>query len=554
MLFNEERLNNDMNSYCNTNTQVITNKPLQIHKSKGLLGMLMIIILMEIFSKIFNQIPNTSGLFILAVIYCIYKDGVLYGSISAILAIFYTLYFYSIPNEIFHYTKIDLLSITFNAISLIGGILIVGFQRNQISSYCRDLSERKDTYLTLLESEERYRQLVDYSPDAIAVHYNGKIIYANNSVAKLMKLSSPVLLIGKDIESYLYFQSKDSIMSKIKEIESGLTEATQLITEKIIAQDGSLIDVEIVNIAFPYKGELAVQVIIRDISDRKKAEILEESIEEKKKQLEIAVRTDQVKTELFSNISHELKTPINVIFATLQLMELFIKTQYDNNDQKTINKYLHITKQNSYRLLRLVNNSIDISKIDSGYFQLNLQNHDIVSLVEDIALSVAEYIENKSIQLQFDTNIEELVIACDPDKIERIVLNLLSNATKFTKKNGYIYVTLKKYKDSVFISVRDTGIGIPKDQLHSVFQRYKQVSRSLIKNNQGSGIGLSLVKSLVEMHSGKITVRSELDKGSEFIIELPTKKLSTETLPESLTDINESRIERITIEFSDIYA
>jgi PAS domain S-box-containing protein len=402
----------------------------------------------------------------------------------------------------------------------------------------RDLSERKATFQKLLESEERYRLLVESSPDGIVIHNNGSIIFANNAAARLVKLDSPDSLTGKDIKAFIHGELRCMDEKHI---------------QKIKAIDGSVIDVEVLCITLPFKGADACQMIIRDVSDRKKAEELKENIEEKKKLLENALKTDQIKTELFSNISHELRTPINVIFATLQLMEFFVNKQFQNNDTKTLNKYLHITKQNCYRLLRLVNNSIDVSKIDSGFYQISLQNHDIVSLVEDITLSVAEYIENKSIQLEFDTNIEELVIACDPDKIERIMLNLLSNAAKFTKKHGSINVTLKKESDKVYISVKDTGIGIPKEKLDVVFQRYVQANNSLIKEQQGSGIGLSLVKSLAEMHAGRVCVYSEPNKGSEFIVELPANVVDSETPPEHQAVAGEGRIERINIEFSDIY-
>lgn len=431
-------------------------------------------------------------------------------------------------------------------------MIVMGNER-MVLSIARDLSDKRADFIKLKESEERYRQLAEYSPYAIAVHYKGKIIYANNSAARLVKLDSPELLIGRSLQDFICVDAREYIMGRLDEVESGEAEASRLLTERIVAVDGSSVDVEITNIAFPNKGDMAVQIILRDITDRKKAEMLEEDFLEKKRLLEDVIKTDQFKTELFSNISHELRTPINVIFATLQLMELYVRDQLNCNDLKAINKYLHITKQNSYRLLRLVNNSIDLSKIDSGFFQLNLQNYDIVNLVEDIALSVAGYIEHRLIHLQFDTDIEELIIACDPDKIERIILNLLSNAVKFTQKGGSIFVNINHQRDIICISVRDTGVGIPHEKQETVFQRYKQLNESLIKNFNGSGIGLSLVKSLVELHDGQISVYSEPDQGSEFVVRLPIRMLPDNEVQHTHQNISEGRIERISIEFSDIY-
>ena len=181
-------------------------------------------------------------------------------------------------------------------------------------------------------------------------------------------------------------------------------------------------------------------------------------------------------------------------------------------------------KQNCYRLLRLINNLIDISKIDSGFLNPNLKNYNIVSVVEDITLSVAEYIQDKGVEVIFDTNVEEKIIACDPDNIERIILNLLSNAVKFTNAGDQITVEVMDNEDYIEISVKDTGIGIPEDKLKVIFERFRQVDNSLSRSHEGSGIGLSLVKALVDMHDGSINVNSNLGEGTEFIIKLPARK------------------------------
>jgi signal transduction histidine kinase len=201
-----------------------------------------------------------------------------------------------------------------------------------------------------------------------------------------------------------------------------------------------------------------------------------------------------------------------------------------------------------------VANLIDITKIDAGYFNVNLENCDVVKVVEDITLSVAAYIEHRDISLIFDTDIEELILACDPDKIERIILNLLSNAVKFTPKGGSIYVNLQDKADRIMIVVKDTGIGIPKDMCESIFERFVQVDKTISRNREGSGIGLSLVKSLVDMHEGGISLTSEEGQGSEFIIELPKKILDSKpsVLENGFMD-EKQKVEKINIEFSDIY-
>jgi signal transduction histidine kinase len=254
--------------------------------------------------------------------------------------------------------------------------------------------------------------------------------------------------------------------------------------------------------------------------------------------------------EFFSNISHELKTPLNVILSALQVMDLYCPTRCPESKST---KYKRIMKQNCFRLLRLINNLIDMSKIDTGFINLELDNHNIVSVVEDITLSVADFIENKGLTLIFDTDTEEKIIACDPDNIERIILNLLSNSIKFTNTGGEIRVTVLDKEEYVNIVVEDTGIGIPEDKLKLIFERFKQVDKSLKRTHEGSGIGLSLVKSLVELHQGTIEVSSQLGIGSRFSIMLPAKTINSCSIkPQEM--ISQNNIERITLEFSDIYA
>ena len=211
-------------------------------------------------------------------------------------------------------------------------------------------------------------------------------------------------------------------------------------------------------------------------------------------------------------------------------------------------------KQNCYRLLRLINNFIDTSKIDSGYFHVQLQNIDIINVVESIVLSVADYIESKGISIIFDTEVEEKIISCDPNIIERVILNLLSNAIKFTPSGGSIKVNIYYRNDSILISVKDTGIGIPIEKQEAIFEKFVQVDKSLSRNREGSGIGLSLVKSLVELHHGTITLVSKPNEGSEFIIRFPAEPLTDPNASVDDYNLDENKVEIIKMEFSDIYS
>ncbi|KOA19277.1 sensor histidine kinase TmoS [Clostridium homopropionicum DSM 5847] len=280
----------------------------------------------------------------------------------------------------------------------------------------------------------------------------------------------------------------------------------------------------------------------------------EKALKESERQISYTKEYDKIKMEFLANISHELRTPINVIFSALQMHEYKLKHCSYENAHKDCFKYGNTMKQNCYRLLRLINNLIDITKIDTGYFDLNEINIDIISLIEDITLSVADYVENKGLSLIFDTDVEEKVIACDPEKIERIILNLLSNAAKFTPKGGNIMVIIEDGVESIFIRVKDNGRGIPKEKLNSIFERFVQVDKSFTRDHEGSGIGLSLVKALVELHGGTISVNSTEGCGTEFIISIPCKLLNeTHNEISCCEELTKSCIEKINIEFSDIY-
>ena len=262
---------------------------------------------------------------------------------------------------------------------------------------------------------------------------------------------------------------------------------------------------------------------------------------------------EEMRTQFFANISHELKTPLNIIMCTTKLL----KACSSDKDEflKYYNKYENTITQNSSRMLRLIDNIIDITKFDVGCFKMNFKNCEIVSLIEDITLSIAQYEKTNGRNIIFDTNCEVIEICCDADSIERVILNLLSNAVKFTKENGNILVKLEKQIDYIIITVKDDGIGIPKEFRKSVFERFVQVDKSFRRNVEGSGIGLSLVKSIVDLHDGEIYLKDSDEIGAEFVIKLPNILLEDEESQNSSYQIEDRSAEiknKILKEFSDI--
>lgn len=381
-------------------------------------------------------------------------------------------------------------------------------------------------YIELKQSKQQYSDLINNLPEALVIYTNGTISYANQAAFELFGVSnmSDLIVIKKELNVKLY--GKDILNDY-----------------PFTRKDGIIIDIEINHTPCVYFDQPSVLVLLRDVSQRKKAQNLERDLRLEESRVKQVLEYDKLKTEFFSNISHELRTPLSILLCTAQLLEAKSK-------EEAVGKYIGSIKQNTYRMIRLINNLLDMTRIDSGYYQLKFQNLDIVWVVESIVLSTVHFIESKGIRLVFQKETEKIITACDPDAIERIVLNLLSNAAKFTDKNGIIKVRVYNNDASVFVSVKDTGVGIPPEKQTMIFRRFVQNDETFLENQMGNGIGLSLVASLVKLHGGSIRIKSIPSQGSEFIIELPMHSAEHEDANAQKKGKQTNKLE---IEFSDLY-
>jgi len=252
---------------------------------------------------------------------------------------------------------------------------------------------------------------------------------------------------------------------------------------------------------------------------------------------------DEMKSRFFANISHEFRTPLTLIFGPAKDIE---ENCEDNNAKQSAG----IIKQNAGRLYALVNQLLDISKLESGKMKLEASEQNIIPLLKGYVLSISSLAERKKLTLKFNTMEDNLSVYIDHDKLEKIVNNLLSNAFKFTPEEGTIDVTVKKRDNWVAIGISDSGIGIAKERLNKIFDRFYQVDGSHTRESEGTGIGLSLTKELVELHKGKIEVESEYGKGTTFKVLLPLGKehLKQEDIVEK--EFSEER--EVTLEKSEI--
>ncbi len=231
---------------------------------------------------------------------------------------------------------------------------------------------------------------------------------------------------------------------------------------------------------------------------------------------------DQLKSRFFANISHEFRTPLTLILGQID------SVMSENIDVKEKGK-LQVANRNARRLLDLINQLLDLSKLEAGSMELNAETHNIVPFLKSLFYSFESLSESQKIALKFESESENIPVVFDPDKMEKIFYNIISNAFKFVPPNGKINVSLNIVNSTAEVRIKDTGIGIPSTRLTHIFDRFYQVDGSASRKHEGTGIGLALTKELIELHKGSISVDSEEGKGSEFIIRLPAGDYKAET-------------------------
>ncbi|MCH9030614.1 MAG: hypothetical protein IH819_13665, partial [Bacteroidetes bacterium] len=250
-------------------------------------------------------------------------------------------------------------------------------------------------------------------------------------------------------------------------------------------------------------------------SKKESAELARKTIEKQSNEL---LALDKMKSRFFANISHEFRTPLTLIIGPAKdIMENF-------DDRKKVKQSASLIKRNASRLYGLVNQLLDLSKLEAGRMTLETREQNIIPLLKGLVLSFTSMAERKKITLKFNTIEENLNVYIDKDKVEKIVNNLLSNAFKFTPEGGNIDFTVEKLIKEAEIRITDNGVGIPKDRIDKIFDRFFQVDGSHTRVSEGTGIGLALTKELVELHKGKIKVESKEGEGTTLTVQIPLGK------------------------------
>lgn len=381
-----------------------------------------------------------------------------------------------------------------------------------------DITELENTIMNIEQSEKTYKLLLQTLPEGIVIvnPTTKKHIYRNEASIRMLKTIG-LEKLNESIKTYLkeenYGNFRRFTIDKLNNVDISLAIVKR-------EEEGSLI------------------VVFRMLDCEFKSIQLE-------KELNRIKEKNKFKTEFLSNVAYDIKKPINKIFETNNNL-IENKGKYNSEN---INNHTRLVKQNCYRLIRLLNNIEYVSRIDNGTCTLELRKCDIVKLLENIVKISKTYTDKKGIDISFKSEVNKKILSLDIDKVEKIILNILSNAIKFTDTGGRIDINLYMENEQVCISIKDTGIGIPKDKTEVIFENFEQLDTTLSRGCEGTGMGLSVVKKLANLNNIKINVESELNKGSEFIITLPNNIVSKNI---KLQD-KFAQGEKIDIEFSDIY-
>jgi len=259
----------------------------------------------------------------------------------------------------------------------------------------------------------------------------------------------------------------------------------------------------------------ALEQRLRDYTDNLERMVAEKTAELREVNSEL-VRANQLKSQFLANMSHELRTPLNAIMGFAEAIRDGVAGE-PTAEQREFSEDIY---QAGCQLLGMINDILDLAKVEAGAMELTLEPCDLAMLIDEVVRVARGLARRKSIELRGDVEPRPLMITADALKVKQVLYNLLSNAIKFTGAGGKVFVEARLGRETAEIRVSDTGIGIAPGDLLCIFDEFRQVDSSLTRKHEGTGLGLALTRRLVELHGGEITVESELGKGSTFIVTL----------------------------------
>jgi PAS domain S-box-containing protein len=372
--------------------------------------------------------------------------------------------------------------------------------------YRTDIRERTQIEQKLRDSEERYRRLVDLSPNAIGVELGGQILYTNRAWARLLGADSPNDLLGKSLFDFVAAEHRASLVQRLEDLAHAQTSG-KVIEQQVIRIDGAIIDVELSAMPFAYEGQHAVQITVRDVTERKKAE----SLQRAKEQAEAA---NAAKGDFLAHMSHEIRTPMNGI---LGMSELLLDSDLSEGQRENA-RVIHSCAE---ALLGIINDILDLSKIEAGKLEIAQEPFDVDSFLDPVVDLLSSRARQKKLELDYQPGIgTHCRVLGDAGRIRQVIFNLLGNAIKFTDE-GAVKLSVERRnveggRIQLEFAVTDTGPGIAEDQIQNLFRSFTQLDSSITRRHGGTGLGLAISKQLASLMQGSIEVESKVGEGSKF--------------------------------------
>ena len=381
----------------------------------------------------------------------------------------------------------------------------------------------------LRESEERYRQLVELSPDAIVVHSDDVIDFINTAGVKLLGATRPEQLLGTSISDVILPASLGTggAPQQTAQEEGGGDRSEY----QLVRLDGQVLAIEAAATVTTYRHAPATQVVIRDISARKQVEatirrhneLLETTVQartaELQKAKEAAEAANQAKSEFLANMSHELRTPLHSILSYAALGDKRLTTA----KPERLGQYFTSIQDSGHVLLALLNDLLDLAKLEAGKMTFDLAPCDLGALCARVVDEFQSLFSEQALTLQYTPPPPPMTICVDAQRFMQVVRNLLSNAVKFSPAGSTITLGLFGGEGHVRVSVQDQGPGLPPGELEAVFDKFVQASTTKTGAG-GTGLGLAICWEIVTAHGGRIWAENGADGGAVFCVELPWQR------------------------------
>lgn len=383
-----------------------------------------------------------------------------------------------------------------------------------------DITERKQTEAKFTQSEARYRRLFETAKDGILIldADTGQIIDANPFMSDL--LGYPLAhFLGKELWQIGLFTDKSANEAAVRELQhDGYVRYDHL---PLQTKERREVAVEFVCNTYADGEQWVAQCNIRDITERSR---LEQQVNEHAAALSDLHRR---KDEFLAMLSHELRNPLAPLANAVHLLRL------KSADASIVRETTQIIEHQVGQLSRLVDDLLEVSRITTGRVRLRKERIVVSGIVGRAVETAHPLIEKCQHELTVSLPSEPIWLDADATRLEQVVVNLLTNAAKYSNEHGHIWLTVEQEADECVLRVRDTGVGIAPDLMPRIFDLFTQAERSLDRSQGGLGIGLALVHRLVEMHGGRVEVHSSLGQGSEFVVRLPVVRVADEPPPPS---------------------